>query len=114
MPVSDQLLVLALAIASPGDPKLPLTLNADSVAQPAGGAQARAIDAYDKHQTYGKVSSGVVIKGNAAEQKCASGEHYIKFWRGADATHKTQASKCAPIKYFPKSDYLATGKVFPK
>ena len=72
MPVSDYLISLALALYPHGDAKLPLTLGADAVSQPDGGAAMFMLESTDKHRDpIGKTAT-------VAPQKCASGEHFPK------------------------------------
>jgi hypothetical protein len=71
MPVSDLLLSLALALHPQGDARLPLTLGADAVSQPDGGAAVRILASEGK------------IKGNVTTglQKCdkVEGQQQLKY-----------------------------------
>ncbi len=70
MPVSDQLVILALAIASPANPQLPLSLNADSIGQPTGGAHAPV-------RVVGEKRDSAAAATRSWPVKCPSGQKLV-------------------------------------
>jgi hypothetical protein len=121
MPVSDYLVSLALALHPHGDAKLPLTLNADAVVQPSGGAPTLILadldanaNARNKSQACanGKHIAGVKYEdrhiGKAAQQSTLTttrGEHKggVKLDQATTGHVKGESvNACAAGEHFPK------------